>query len=32
MLKMGVEYFYMYFDKNGILIATIHINKKTCGL
>jgi hypothetical protein len=32
MLEMGVEYFYMYFDKNGILIATIHINKKTCGL
>jgi len=32
MLKMGVEYYYIYFDKNGILIATINISKKNCGL
>lgn len=32
MLKMGVKYYYNYFDKNGILIATIIISKKNCGL
>lgn len=32
MLKAGVEYYYVYFDKNGILITTIHISKKSCGL
>ena len=32
MLRMGVTYYYNYFDKNGILIATINISKKNCGL
>lgn len=31
MLKMGVEYDYIYFDKNGIHITTIHISEKNCG-
>jgi hypothetical protein len=31
-LKMGVEYYYTYFDKNGALIATTNISKKNCGL
>ncbi len=32
MLKMGITYYYNYFDKDGILIATIKISKKNCGL
>jgi hypothetical protein len=32
MLKMGVEYYYVYSDKNGTHIATINISKKNCGL
>ena len=32
LLKMGVEYYYIYFDKNGNLITTIQISKKNCGL
>jgi hypothetical protein len=31
MLKMGVQYDYMYKDMNGILIASININKSHCG-
>lgn len=31
MLKLGVEYFYIYFDKNGSLIAAINISKNNCG-
>ncbi|MBF0229503.1 MAG: hypothetical protein HQK63_07925 [Desulfamplus sp.] len=32
MLKMGVTYYYNYFDKNGVLIGTINIRKQNCGL
>jgi hypothetical protein len=32
LLKMGVEYYYNYSDKNGVLIAIINISKKNCGL
>jgi hypothetical protein len=32
LLKMGVSYHYMYQDKNGIIISTIKISKKDCGL
>lgn len=32
LLKMGVEYYYIYFDKNGALIMTINISKENCGL
>lgn len=31
MLKMGVQCNYMYQDRNGILLATININKSHCG-
>ena len=31
LLEKGVEYFYMYFDKNGNNIATIKISKRVCG-
>jgi hypothetical protein len=30
MLKMGVEYYYNYFDKNGTFIASIKISKENC--
>jgi hypothetical protein len=32
MLKAGVEYYYNYFDKDGISIITIHFSKENCGL
>jgi len=32
LLRAGVEYNYLYSDKNGILIASILINKKICDL
>lgn len=32
LLKMGVSYHYMYQDKNGIIISTIKISEKDCGL
>jgi hypothetical protein len=32
MLKMGVTYYYNYFDKNGVLIGAINISKQDCGL
>jgi hypothetical protein len=31
-LTMGVEYNYIYLDRNGIEIAAIKITKKICGL
>jgi len=31
MLKMGVQYDYMYQDRNGILLGTISISKSDCG-
>jgi len=31
MLRLGVEYYYMYFDRNGSLIAAISISKNNCG-
>lgn len=30
-LKMGVKYYASYFDKNGILIATIKTDNESCG-
>jgi|LakMenEpi03May11_1017334.scaffolds.fasta_scaffold07310_1 hypothetical protein len=32
LLKAGVEYVYSYADKDGILIASLRLNKKTCGI
>ena len=32
MLRVGVTYYYNYFDKNGVLIGTVIINGKDCGL
>lgn len=32
LLKAGVEYVYSYADKDGVLIASIRLNKKTCGI
>lgn len=32
MLKLGVQYSYIYQDRNGALLATININKSDCGL
>jgi len=31
LLKMGIQYNYMYQDRDGILLATININKRHCG-
>lgn len=30
-LKLGVQYDYMYQDRNGNLIATVNVNKGDCG-
>jgi DNA-directed RNA polymerase subunit RPC12/RpoP len=32
LLKAGVEYYYHYSDKNGVLIVSIPINKSICGI
>lgn len=32
MLKMGVQYDYMYQDRDGILLGTINVSKSDCGL
>jgi hypothetical protein len=32
MLKVGIEYYYIYLDKNGILITTVNIDKRNCDL
>jgi hypothetical protein len=32
MLKMGVQYDYMYQDRDGNLLAIINVSKKDCGL
>jgi len=32
MLMVGIEYYYIYFDKNGILITTVNIDKRNCDL
>jgi hypothetical protein len=31
MLKMGVQYDYMYQDRDGILLGTISVSKSDCG-
>lgn len=30
LLKLGIEYFYIYFDKNGALVSTINISQRDC--
>jgi hypothetical protein len=30
-LRVGVEYYYNYFDKDGYLLATGVVNRKNCG-
>jgi hypothetical protein len=32
LLKAGVEYVYSYADKDGVLVASIRVNKKSCGI
>lgn len=32
LLKAGVEYVCSYVDKDGVLVASIRVNKKTCGI
>jgi hypothetical protein len=31
-LKVGVEYYYNYFDKDGLSVMSLHLSKKECGL
>lgn len=31
-LKAGVEFYYIYFDKDGVMIGQIRLNKAVCGL
>ena len=32
LLKAGVEYVCTYVDKDGVLVASIRVNKKICGI
>lgn len=31
MLRLGVQYYYMYQDRDGILLGTINVSKNDCG-